>query len=73
MRDRGAEKFGSLKDFKVHGVHKMEPWDKQIGSINLISTLICPKHEMKVETSPDRVIRVSVRSVLAFNGQLVGL
>jgi hypothetical protein len=35
--------------------------------------IICPKHEMKVEISPDRVIRVSVRSVPAFSGQLVGL
>jgi hypothetical protein len=31
------------------------------------------KHEMKVETSPDRVIRVSVRSVPTFSRQLVGL
>jgi hypothetical protein len=25
-RDRGAKKFGSLKDFEVCGVRKKEPW-----------------------------------------------
>jgi hypothetical protein len=59
-RDREAKNFGSLKDFEVCGIHKKKPWDKRIGSINLIDTVICSKHEMKVETSPDRVIRVSV-------------
>jgi hypothetical protein len=73
MRGRGVKKFGSLKDFEVRDVHKKEPWDKRIGSINLTGTVICPKHEMKVETSSDRVIRVSVRSVPALSGQLVGL
>jgi hypothetical protein len=72
-RDREAKKFESLKDFEVRDIHKKKPWDKWIGSFNPIGTAICPKHEMKVETSPDRVIRVSVRSVPAFSGQLVGL
>jgi hypothetical protein len=66
-RDQCAKKFRSLKDFEVRDIHKKEPWDKWIESINLIVTVICPKLEMKVETSPGRVIRVSVRSVLAFN------
>jgi hypothetical protein len=66
--DRGAKKFGSLKDFEVCGIHKKEPWDKWIRSIDLISTVICPKQEIKVETSPDRVIRVSIRLAPAFNG-----
>jgi hypothetical protein len=52
-RDQGAEKFGSLKDFEVCNVHKKEPWDKLIRSINPIGTVICLKHEMKVETSLD--------------------
>jgi hypothetical protein len=43
MWDRGAEKFGSLKDFEACGVHKNKPWDKWIRSINLIGTVICPK------------------------------
>jgi hypothetical protein len=72
-RDRGAEKFGSLKDFEVRGVHKKEPWDKRIRSINPIGTVICLKQEMKVKTSLDRVIRVSIRSVPAFSRYLVGL
>jgi hypothetical protein len=62
-RDRGAKKFGSIKDFEVRNVHKMEPWDKRIRSINLIYTVICPKQEINVKTSPDRVIRVSIQSV----------
>jgi hypothetical protein len=35
--------------------------------------VICLKNKMKVETLPDRVIRVSVRSVPAFSEHLVGL
>jgi hypothetical protein len=72
-RHRGAKKFGSLKDFDVCGVHKKESWDKQTRSINPIGTAISPKHEIKVKTSPDRVIRASVQSVLAFSGYLIGL
>jgi hypothetical protein len=44
-RDRGAKKFGSLKDFEVRGVHKNEPWAQWIRFINLIGTVIYPKHE----------------------------
>jgi hypothetical protein len=73
MRDRGAETFARLKDFEVRGVHKEEPWDKQIRSINPIGIVICLKHEIKVKTSPDQVIRASVRSVPAFSGYLTGL
>jgi hypothetical protein len=62
MRDRGAKKFGSLKYFEVRDIHKKEPWAQWIRFINLIDTVICPKQKIKVETSPDRVIRVSVRS-----------
>jgi hypothetical protein len=72
-RDQGAKMFGSLKDSEVCGVHKKEHWDKWIRSINPIGTIICPKHEMKVKILLDRVIRVSVRSVPAFSGYLVGL
>jgi hypothetical protein len=61
--DRGAEKFESLKDFEVCDIHKKEHWDKWIRSINLMGTVICPKQEIKVKTSPDQVIRVSIRSV----------
>jgi hypothetical protein len=42
-RDQGTKKFGSLKDFKVHGIHKKEPWAQRIRFINLISMVICPK------------------------------
>jgi hypothetical protein len=73
MRDRGAEKFGSLKDFEVYDIHKKEPWDKRIRSINSIGTVICLKQEINVETTPDRVIKVSVRSAPVFNGYLVGM
>jgi hypothetical protein len=59
-RDRGAEKFGSLKDFEVRGVHKKEPWDKWIRSINPIGTVICLKQEINVEISSNWVIRVNV-------------
>jgi hypothetical protein len=72
-RDRGAKKFGNLKYFEVRSVHKKEPWDKQIRSINPIGMVIWLKNKMKVEISPDRVIRVSVRSVPALNEHLVGL
>jgi hypothetical protein len=54
-------------------MHKKEPWDKRIESINPIGMIICPKHEMKVETSSDWVVRFSVRSVPASSGQLVDL
>jgi hypothetical protein len=59
-RDRGAKKCESLKDFEVHGVNRKETWDKQIRSINPIGTVICLKQKVKVKTSPDRVIRVSI-------------
>jgi hypothetical protein len=58
--DRGAKKFGSLKDFEVHSIHKKEPCDKRIRAMNPIGTIIYPKHEMKVKASSDRVIRASV-------------
>jgi hypothetical protein len=35
-----TKKFGSLKDFEVHGIHKKEPWDKQIRSINPIGMVM---------------------------------
>jgi hypothetical protein len=65
--DRGAKKFGTLKYFEVYGVYKKEPWAQWIGSINPIGMVICPKQKIKVEISLDRVIRVSIRSVPAFN------
>jgi hypothetical protein len=68
MWDRGAKKFGSLKDFEVCGIHKKEPWAQRIKYINPIGTIIFPKQKIKVDTSSDQVIRVSVRSALAFNG-----
>jgi hypothetical protein len=68
MQDRGDKKFESLKDFEVRSVHKKEPWAQRVRFINLISTVICPKQKVKVETSFDQVIRVSVRSEPAFNG-----
>jgi hypothetical protein len=71
--DRGAKKFESLKDFEVYGLHKKDPWDKRIRFINLISTIICSKQEIKVKTSPDWVIRVSTRSAPTFSIYLVGL
>jgi hypothetical protein len=55
-----AEKFGSLKDFEVCSICMNEPWDKWIRSINSIDTVICPKWEINVETSSDRIIKVSV-------------
>jgi hypothetical protein len=67
-RDRGVEKFGSLKDFEVHGVYKKEHWAQRIRSINPIDTVICPKQRIKGETSPDQIIKVSIRSALAFSG-----
>jgi hypothetical protein len=59
-RDRGAEKVGSLKDSEVCDVHKKEPWDKRIRSINPIGMVICLKQKIKVKTSPNWVIRVSI-------------
>jgi hypothetical protein len=73
MWDRGDKKFESLKDFAVRVVRKMEPWEKRIRSINLVGTVICSKKKINVETSPDQVIRVSIRSASAFSGCLVGL
>jgi hypothetical protein len=73
MRDRGGEKFESLKDFDFCDVHKKEPCDKWIRSINLIGMVIFSTHEIKVKTSPDRVIKASVLSALAFSGYLMGL
>jgi hypothetical protein len=67
MWDRGAKKFRSLKDFEVCGIHKKEPWAQRRKYINPIGTVICPKQKIKVDTSSDRVIRVSVRSALAFS------
>jgi hypothetical protein len=55
--DRGAEKFENLKDFEVRGIHKKEPWDKQVRSINPIGTVICPKYKIKMKTSSDQVIK----------------
>jgi hypothetical protein len=72
-QNRGIEKFESLKYFEVRGVHKKEPWDKWIRFINPMGTIICPTQEIKVKTSPDWVIIVSIRSVPSFSGYLVGL
>jgi hypothetical protein len=72
MQDRGAEKFESLKDLEVCDIHKKEPWVKWIRSINPIGRVICLKLEIKVETSPDQVIKVSVRSMPTFSGYLMG-
>jgi hypothetical protein len=66
--DRGAKKFGSLKDFEVRGIHKKEPWAQRIRFISPIGMVICLKQKIKVETSPNRVIRGSIRSAPAFSG-----
>jgi hypothetical protein len=49
MRDQGAEKFRSLKDFEVCVIHKKEPWAQRIRFINLIGMVICPKQKIKVD------------------------
>jgi hypothetical protein len=72
-RGQGAEKFGSFKEFKVYDVHKKEPWDERITFINPIGMVICPKQEIKVKTSPDWVIRVSIRSAPVSSRLLMGL